>query len=275
MKLSGYHIAANKMRTTCITDVKKESSSAKILSFKDLISSTAKPGQFIMLWVPGIDEIPLSVMDVASNRKVSVLVKNVGEATACLNSKNVGDLIGVRGPFGTSFSRGKGEILMVGGGTGIAPLFFQAKRMIANKSKIKLVVGAKTQDELFLRNQLSSTLGTQNMIETTEDGACGETGLCTDPLEKLLAEHVFNIIYACGPEKMLQKVFELAEKHGVEMEASLERLMRCAIGICGSCIIGKYRVCADGAVFKSLQLREINTEFGKTKRALDGRKISL
>jgi dihydroorotate dehydrogenase electron transfer subunit len=83
------------------------------------------------------------------------------------------------------------------------------------------------------------------------------------------------MIYACGPEQMIQKVFESAEKHETHMEASLERLMRCAIGLCGSCTIGKYRVCRDGPIFTSEQLREVGAEFGISKRDFDGRKIPL
>jgi dihydroorotate dehydrogenase electron transfer subunit len=83
------------------------------------------------------------------------------------------------------------------------------------------------------------------------------------------------MIYSCGPEKMILKVFKLAEKHGIGFEASLERLMRCAIGLCGSCVIGKYRVCRDGPVFTAEQLRDVRQEFGSVKRDFDGRKISL
>jgi dihydroorotate dehydrogenase electron transfer subunit len=270
--LSGYHIAANKMRTTTIANIKSEGMSAKVFSFEDRIASTAKPGQFIMLWVPGIDEIPLSVMDATSDRNVSVVVKNVGEATASLHAKSVGDVIGIRGPFGNSFSLAEGDILMVGGGTGIAPLFLLTKTLNRAKSRIRVVIGAKTKAELILKKQFEAILSVEDLIATTEDGTCGTAGLCTEPLEKLLLGQRFDFVYSCGPERMLQTVFKLAEKHGIIMEASLERLMRCAIGVCGSCIIGKYRVCTDGPVFKSDQLREVNKEFGKTRRAFDGRK---
>jgi dihydroorotate dehydrogenase electron transfer subunit len=83
------------------------------------------------------------------------------------------------------------------------------------------------------------------------------------------------MIYTCGPEQMMRKVFDLAEKHGIALEASLERLMRCAIGLCGSCVVGKYRVCRDGPVFNDVRLREVKAEFGKSKRDFDGRKIPV
>jgi dihydroorotate dehydrogenase electron transfer subunit len=90
-----------------------------------------------------------------------------------------------------------------------------------------------------------------------------------------LTKEKFDIIYTCGPEQMIRKVFDQAEKHKIPLEASLERLMRCAIGLCGSCIIGKYRVCADGPVFRSKQLKEVKDEFGCSKRDFDGRKIPI
>jgi dihydroorotate dehydrogenase electron transfer subunit len=90
-----------------------------------------------------------------------------------------------------------------------------------------------------------------------------------------LAKEKFDMIYACGPEKMIRKVFELAQQHSLSLEASLERLMRCAIGLCGSCVIGKYRVCRDGPIFASKQLNEVKDEFGVSKLDFDGRKMPL
>ncbi len=113
------------------------------------------------------------------------------------------------------------------------------------------------------------------LIATTEDGSYGTKGLATKPLQRLLERERFDMIYTCGPEQMMRKVFDLAEKYGVALEASLERLMRCAIGLCGSCVIGRYRVCKDGPVFTAEQLRDVESEFGISKRDFNGRKISL
>ena len=90
-----------------------------------------------------------------------------------------------------------------------------------------------------------------------------------------LKNEKFDIIYACGPEKMMRRIFDLSEEYGIPLEVSLERLMRCAIGLCGSCVVGRYRVCKDGPVFKSKQLREILSEFGMSKLDFDGRRIHL
>lgn len=271
--MSVYHIANNQLRTTLIRNVKKESSTVKTFTFEDKLCAKAEPGQFLMLWVPGVDEIPLSILSTEEDGAVSVVVKKVGEATQALHEMKAGEIIGVRGPFGNSFTAKNGRILMVGGGTGIAPLLFLARKSISPK-RLTFVIGAKTKGELlFLEDLKLCRKG--NIIATTEDGSCGLAGLCTEPLQQLMAREKFDVVYTCGPELMVRRVFDLAEKHGLKLEASLERLMRCAIGLCGSCVVGGYRVCRDGPVFTSAQLRRVKEEFGVSKRDFDGRKIGL
>jgi dihydroorotate dehydrogenase electron transfer subunit len=115
----------------------------------------------------------------------------------------------------------------------------------------------------------------KNLITTTEDGTAGLQCLVTQPLASLLEKEKFDMIYACGPEVMVKKIFEMTEKRKLPIEASLERLMRCGIGLCGSCMIGKYRVCRDGPVFNSAQLREVQEELGISKLGFDGSRIPL
>lgn len=275
--MSGYHIASNLLRTTQVLSIRTESPTVKTFAFKDKECAKARPGQFLMLWIPGVDEIPLSILDVREDGMVSVAVRNVGEATRALHERKVGDLVGVRGPFGNSFIMRSGRILMVGGGTGTAPLLFLAKKLLSSTPRAVFVQGAKTKGELLFMNELEEMVRKRKMqlVTSTEDGSCGTTGLCAAPLEQILAKERFDKIYACGPEPMILEVFELVERHGISLEASLERLMRCAIGLCGSCVIGKYRVCRDGPIFASEQLREVRTEFGISKRDFDGREIPL
>ncbi len=270
-----YRIAANQLRTTRILSVKTESPTVKTFIFKDKACARAEPGQFLMLWIPGVDEIPLSILDVNEDGAVSVTVKKVGEATQALHNKKVGEIVGLRGPFGNSFTLKEGKILMVGGGTGTAPLLFLTKKFIPKTAKLVFVIGAKTKEELLFIDKLEETCGKENLVATTEDGSYGIKCLVTTPLDTLLAKERFDIIYTCGPEKMMLKVLDLAKKHGIALEASLERLMRCAIGLCGSCIVGKYRVCRDGPVFTASQLTEAKNEFGVSKRDFDGKRISL
>jgi dihydroorotate dehydrogenase electron transfer subunit len=272
--LSAWLTKTNKIRTPRILEVKTESPTVKTFTFKDKLCAKAKPGQFLMLWIPSVDEIPISISDVNEEGIVSVAVKRVGEATKALHSKKVGDAIGVRGPFGNSFSISHGRILMVGGGIGIAPLLFLAKKLAFSKAaKMVLAVGAKTRSELLFLDKWKGICGEKNVLAATEDGSYGVKNLASELVEDILAKEEFDMVYACGPEQMLLKVFNLCEKHHVFMEASLERLMRCAIGICGSCIIGKFRVCRDGPIFNTSQLRSVKDEFGVWKRDFDGRKI--
>ncbi|MGC9345657.1 MAG: dihydroorotate dehydrogenase electron transfer subunit [Candidatus Bathyarchaeales archaeon] len=272
-----YRIAANKLRTTRILSVKDESPTVKTFTFKDKECVKAKPGQFLMLWIPGVDEIPLSILDAEENCMVSVAVKKVGEATEALHNKKAGEIIGIRGPFGNNFTIKTGRILMVSGGTGTAPLLFLAKKLASKATKLVFVVGAKTREELLFMDELKRIFAGEKtqLIATTEDGSYGIKGLAITPLETVLEKEKFDMIYTCGPEQMMRHVFDLAEKYGIALEASLERLMRCAIGLCGSCVIGRYRVCKEGPVFTVEQLKEVKKEFGISKRDFDGRKISL
>ena len=264
---------ANTLRTTCIEQVKVENATTKTFTFKDKLCGKARAGQFLMLWIPGVDEIPLSVMNV-DGHSVSVSVKAVGEATRALNGMRQGEIVGVRGPFGNWFTESGGRVLLVGGGTGTAPLLFLAKRLAAKAEHLAFVVGAKTKSELLFLNQLE-VLCTEVPVAATEDGSYGLKCLATEPLETLLAKEKFDMVYACGPEVMVRRVFDLTEKFGLVLEVSLERLMRCGIGLCGSCMIGKYRVCRDGPVFGSVPLREVKDELGVSKLGFDGKRIPL
>ena len=247
----------------------------KTFTFKDRKCAKAKPGQFLMLWIPGVDEIPLSVMNGGGNGVVEVAVKNVGEATNALNNKRIGEIVGLRGPFGNSFTVRKGNVLLVGGGTGVAPLLFLARELVGRASKLVFVIGAKTKEELLYIDELEELCSRRHLIAATEDGSYGVKCLATTPLDSLLQKERFDMVYTCGPEQMMGKVLGLSKRYDIDLEASLERLMRCAIGLCGSCVIGKYRVCRDGPVFTKERLSEFEAEFGVSKRGFDGRKVPL
>jgi len=260
------------MRTTQIVNVRSESPSTKTFSFTDKLCNKAKPGQFVMLWIPGIDEIPLSIMDV-TNGVTSVTVKAVGDATRHMHALEAGATIGIRGPFGNSFTESRGRVLLVGGGTGTAPLLFLAKQLAQKTERLSFVEGAKTKDELLFVKEIGGVCQEKNIITTTEDGTAGLQCLVTQPLATLLDKERFDMIYTCGPEVMVKKIFEMTEQRKLPLEASLERLMRCGIGLCGSCVIGKYRVCRDGPVFNAAQLREVKDELGISKIGFDGSRI--
>ncbi len=270
----GLLTANNTMRTTSVVQMRSESPSVKTFVLFDRLCSKAKPGQFLMLWIPGIDEIPLSIMNV-SNGLVSVSVKAVGDATRHMHTLQTGATVGVRGPFGNCFTESRGRVLLVGGGTGTAPLLFLAKKLAAKTERLSFVEGAKSKNDLLFVQELEGVCQEKNIITTTEDGTAGLQCLVTQPLANLLDKESFDMIYTCGPEVMVKKIFEMTEQRKLPLEASLERLMRCGIGLCGSCVIGKYRVCRDGPVFNSAQLRDVRDELGISKIGFDGSRISV
>lgn len=272
--MSALPTANNQLRTTEIVQIRNESPTVKTFVIADRASAKAKPGQFLMLWIPGIDEIPLSILDV-SNGLVSVSVKAVGDATKHLHALEAGATVGLRGPFGNSFTESRGKVLLISGGTGTAPLLFLAKQLSSKTERLSFVEGAKTKSELLFVQELGGICKERNLITTTEDGTAGFQCLVTEPLANLLNKERFDMIYTCGPEVMVKKIFELTEARKLPLEASLERLMRCGIGLCGSCMIGKYRVCRDGPVFNAAQLREVQEELGISKLGFDGSRVPI
>ena len=179
------------------------------------------------------------------------------------------------GHLATVLRESRGKVLLISGGTGTAPLLFLAKQLSAKTERLSFVEGAKTKEELLFIRELGGICKEKNLIATTDDGTFGLQCLVTEPLAKLLDREKFDMIYTCGPEVMVKKIFELTEQHKLPLEASLERLMRCGIGICGSCMIGKYRVCRDGPVFNAAQLREVKDELGISKIGFDGSRIPV
>lgn len=272
--MSGYKDVINRLRVVKIQGVKRESPSVKTFTFHDKVCGKAKAGQFVMVWIPGVDEIPLSLSTIHPSGRSAITVAEVGEATKALQLKKNRDVIGIRGPYGNGFNLTSGSAMIVGGGTGVLPLVPLAEKLVGNNSKITFLFGAETRDELLFLDKISAILSKVNtkVIATTEDGSYGLKEVVTDPAERILAKKRFDMVYACGPEQMLNKMFLLAEQHNMPLQASLERFMRCAIGLCGSCAIGKFVVCKDGPVFSKEQLREVKGEFGRFKRHQDGRR---
>ncbi len=275
--MSDWHIKNNTIRIVEVLKVKPENPYVKTIFFKDELCSLAEPGQFVMIWIPGVDEIPLSLSSVRPNGFSSVTVAEVGEATRALNNLKTGDLIGVRGPFGTSFEITGKKVLLIGGGVGMAPLFFLIDKLVKENVKAKVIEGAKTRSKLVFLDNLKnlSESGKIEVIFATEDGSYGAKGLATELAENILRCEKFDAIYACGPEKMIRKAYELAILYSTDFQASLERYMRCAIGICGSCVIGKYRVCRDGPVFDKRKIKNIENYLGISKYNEKGEKVPV
>lgn len=268
------------MRTVKLLSVSVETPTVKSFAFIDELCSRGEPGQFVMIWIPGVDEVPMSLSTLdPEGRKAAVTVEKIGEATKALHNRKAGDTIGVRGPFGNNYTVLRANrVMIVGGGTGLASLAPLAERLVKETTDVTFLMGAKTKSDLLFRERVESLLSRAKgqLIAATEDGSFGQRGLVTRAAEKLFEQgEKFSMICTCGPERMMQKMLLMAEKFSVPFEASLERFMRCAIGLCGTCVIGKYRVCQDGPVFSGQQLHEVEDEFGCWRRGFDGRKTKV
>jgi dihydroorotate dehydrogenase electron transfer subunit len=272
--LSGYLTRANHLRIAKIESIEQETPNVKSFTFKDKLCSKAKPGQFIMIWIPDVDEVPMSLSSI-SQHTCAISVQKVGEATKVLHKRKIGDYIGIRGPFGNGFSIMGRKVMVVAGGTGTACLMPLVESLARKNVEVTFLHGAGTKNELLFDNRILATLSkTKDRIEvTTEDGSYGFKGIIVDLAEKYMAEERFDMIYTCGPELMMHKVFLMAQQFHTPLQASLERLMRCALGICGTCMLGRFRVCQDGPVFSGEQLSEVNKEFGRFRRSFDGRAL--
>jgi dihydroorotate dehydrogenase electron transfer subunit len=264
-------------RVVRILTVVDEAPSVKSLTFKDRLSAAARPGQFGMIWAPGVDETPMSLLPSGNGDIVTITVKDRGEGSRALVRKRTGDVIGIRGPYGKAFTHeGEKRVLMIAGGTGAIPLIGLLRTLAARGVQCNFVLGANTSHELlFLEEIRRLSMGTGGVFSvTTDDGSTGTKALATDEAAKLLSSKTFDRVYTCGPEAMMKKVLGLAEEAHVPMEAGLERIFKCGSGICGSCCIGPYLVCKDGPVFDSEVLRRL-PEFGKSTRDASGRPVSI
>jgi dihydroorotate dehydrogenase electron transfer subunit len=224
--------------------------------------SNVLPGQFAMVWIPGINELPMSVMISDEKGKAAFTVRKHGPASTGLFNLKVGQQLGVRGPYGNSFDLKQGNLLLVGGGTGLVPMM-RLLTCITPSDNVTLLIGAKTKDEVFFEDLAKSLLknNSHKVIVTTDDGSYGEKGFVTEMVEKLVNQIKFDGVYTCGPEKMMYKTVHLAHSKGFFVQASLERMMKCGVGICGSCCVGEDLVCKDGTVFDGDHLAS-NKEFG-------------
>jgi dihydroorotate dehydrogenase electron transfer subunit len=266
----------DRLRTVIIEQIIEETPTVKTFIFKDKISSKARPGQFLMIWVPRIEELPMSVMVCDRKEYAAITIRRLGLGSTALFDKKVGEVLGVRGPYGNQFKIGKNtkKVLLIGGGTGLVPLL--RLTTILNEAKVNttLIIGARSKQEVFFEKKANDLLDKtkHKVIISTEDGSYGIKGNATDAMSLIIMKEKFDTVYTCGPELMMRKVFDIGSANALSVQASLERYMKCGIGICASCCIGDRLVCKDGTVFNEKQL-SVMTEFGKTYRDKSGRKF--
>ncbi|MCS7220314.1 MAG: dihydroorotate dehydrogenase electron transfer subunit [Anaerolineae bacterium] len=203
----------------------------------------ARPGQFVMVWLPGVEERPLSLI---AGDPVSFTVARVGPFTTALHQLRVGDRVWVRGPYGNGFDVRGQHLLCVGGGYGVAPMLFVARQAIAASRRVTAVIGARTAAELLFTDRFAA-LGCA-VITTTDDGSAGARGLVTDGVRRVLEQGLPDEVYACGPRPMLEAILRLCQAEGLPCQLSWENKMRCAMGICGTCEQNGWLVCREGPV---------------------------
>jgi dihydroorotate dehydrogenase electron transfer subunit len=260
------HINHNHPTIVTIEKVIDETPTVRTLVFSDKIMSTVLPGQFAMVWIPGVNELPMSIMTSKEFGKAAFTVRKHGPASTGLFNIKVGEQIGIRGPYGNSFDIKEGKLLLVGGGTGLVPMM-RLLTFVKPTDDVTLLIGAKSKDEVFFESLANGILenNTHKVIVSTDDGSYGEKGFVTDLVEKLVNDTHFDAVYVCGPEIMMYKTVQSANTKGIFVQASLERMMKCGVGICGSCCVGEDLVCRDGTIFDGPHLSQ-NKEFGRFHR---------
>ncbi len=203
----------------------------------------AEPGQFCMLWLPGLDEKPFSLR---SGRPASFTIAAVGPFSRALHRLSPGDRVWLRGPFGRPFHLQGRDHLLVGGGYGVAPMLYLARRALDRGHRVRAVVGAREARELLLMEAFEA-LGAE-LHATTDDGSHGLRGRVTDAIAPMLERDPPDRLYACGPHPMLEALASACRAAGLPAQLSWEAYMRCGIGICGSCEHEGLLLCADGPV---------------------------
>ena len=238
------------------------------------VGQRTQPGQFVMVKPAGVADPllrrPFSVFEVLRNSSgevtgVSILNKKAGRSTKKLYELEPGDVVSCLGPLGVPFKpvTGPTEAWMVAGGVGLAPFATLAEALSSSKTPTTLFYGARTADELFYL-EFFEKLGI-TLVLTTEDGARGVKGRVTAPLEAALKTvgSAGAMVYACGPEPMLEAVAKLAAQYNQPSQVSVERVMGCGLGGCYSCVVpvkhgdehaNLVRSCISGPVFDGAEL---------------------
>ncbi len=229
----------------------------------------ARAGQFIMLWLPGIGEKPFTLSRIGRTSEITYDVK--GRFTKAMFSLKKGDAVGIRGPYGNGWdTRGAKRVCVVAGGIGLAPIMPLIEPESSERREFTVIYGARSAELLVFRKALEKSR--IRCIFTTDDGSFGRHCFACDLLEDVLSEGRYDLVLTCGPELMMKKVVDICLERGIPCQASLERYMKCGIGLCGSCVMDPtgMRVCREGPVFTAQQLQ--NTEFGRYSRVKSGAK---
>ena len=228
------------------------------------IASMASPGQFLMVRVSSLDfpllRRPFSI-HARDQNMLEIFFQVTGLGTALLSQKKISDSLDILGPLGQGFTlgediKGKG-LALIGGGRGIAPLYFLAQETFRRGAEVSVFYGGKTQSDLPLREKFAAKK--IPVFCSSDDGSYGFHGLVTSLFVGEAEKKTFKSIYACGPEAMLKKIGQLSARMGIPAELSLESMMGCGFGACWGCVTKIkgpdgaqwQKTCEKGPVFSS------------------------
>ena len=229
-------------------------------------------GQFNMLYQFGVGEVPISISgDPGEPDRLIHTIRSVGTVTAGMAALKKGDVVGVRGPFGSAWPVEKAEgsdVVIIAGGIGLAPLRPAIYWILANRGKygrLRILYGARTPRDILVRAQLerwSSRLDT--FVDVTVDRASGDWHGNVGVVTRLVGHGGFDpdntVAMICGPEIMIRFTLQALDDRGVgndRIYVSMERNMKCAVGFCGHCQYGGNFVCRDGPVFRFDRIEDI------------------
>jgi NAD(P)H-flavin reductase len=238
----------------------------------DLEEFTFLPGQFNMIYVFGVGEIPISISGDPANPRVLVhTTRAVGSVTKAMDKMRKGDILGIRGPYGTPWpidqANGK-DVVFVAGGIGLAPLRPALYEVVAQRErygKVVLLYGTRTPTDVLFRQELEHWRARFDLeIYVTVDRAMtgwrGNVGVVTNLISRAPFDPRNTMAFVCGPEVMMRFTTMELHKRGVDNEnifVSMERNMKCAIGLCGHCQFGSVFVCKDGPVFRYGRIKDM------------------
>lgn len=231
-----------------------------------------RPGQFTMLYVPGVGESAISISgDAADTGRIRQTIRDAGNVTHSLTGLPIGATIGLRGPFGSSWPvdecRGR-DVILVAGGIGLAPLRPVIYHMLHHRQQyqeLTLIVGAREPALLLYPGEFehwrTQGLNIIPTVDHADESWRGGVGVVTTVLERLwLRSPAETMLMTCGPEVMMWYTMQTALGRGIpagSLFLSMERNMNCAIALCGHCQFGPYFLCREGPVFRFEQLRSI------------------
>ncbi|UCE66043.1 MAG: FAD/NAD(P)-binding protein [Candidatus Zixiibacteriota bacterium] len=229
-----------------------------------------RPGQFNMLYHFGFGEVPISISgDPNSNNVITHTIRAVGNVTKAIKKLKPGDSLGIRGPFGNAWpvdeARGD-DLVIVAGGIGLAslrPALYQALSGRKSFGKIVLLYGARTPDDILYKHELEKWRSRFDLnVDVTVDrgisGWAGNVGVVTTIIPRTPFDPYHTTALVCGPEIMMRYVIIELQKKGVpddKIFVSMERNMKCGIGLCGHCQIGPTFVCKNGPVYSYDQVK--------------------